>query len=137
MDCRDSKPHSSLDLGGGRWVRNEERLLTICMSLRAERNGRRKTERQTQKTPNQTVDNSKCHTQSSTHMTRVRASPFQKNRERTISHAHRPAVDEMSHLLDSKQPKSGLSQLLSGLFYPADRLIGFRNVGSRFTTGFW
>ena len=71
-------------------------------------------------------------------MTRVRASPFQNQTiERTISHAQPPAVDKVSHLLDSKQPKGSRSQLPSGFFYPADQLIGFRNVGSRFTTGFW
>ena len=54
-------------------------------------------------------------------MTRVRASPFQKHRERTISHAHRPAVDKMSHLLDSKQPKAAvLSYCLASSILPID-----------------
>ena len=54
-------------------------------------------------------------------MTRVRASPFQKHRERTISHAQRPAVDNMSHLLDSKQPKAAvLSYCLACSILPID-----------------
>ena len=52
-------------------------------------------------------------------MTTVRASPFQKDRERTISHAQRPAVDKMSHLLDSKQPKAAvLSHCLASSILP-------------------
>ena len=70
------------------------------MNLRAERNGSRKTERQSRKTPNQTVVNSKCHTQCSTDMTRIRASPSQRDREGTkFPLCSRPAVDKMFHLL--------------------------------------
>ena len=89
-------------------MRNEEWLLTFYMNMRAERNECRKTERQSRKMPSQTVDNSKCHRQSTTHMTRLRDSPSQRNRERTISHAQRPAVDKLSHLPDSKQPKAAV-----------------------------
>ena len=121
----------------GSWTNNEQRLLTFCMNMRAERNGSRTKERQSTNTPNETVENSKCDMQSSTDRTRVRASPFQKHRERTISHAQRPAVDNISCLLNSKQPKAGVSQRLSGLFDPADRWMGSRNVGWRLTIVFW
>ena len=53
-------------------------------------------------------------------MTTVRASPFQTNRERTISHAQRPAVDTMSHLLDSKQPKTPVLIHCPGSALPID-----------------
>ena len=55
-------------------------------------------------------------------MTTVRASPFQKDRQRTISHAQRPAVDKMSHLLDSKQPKAAVlvSYCLASSILPID-----------------
>ena len=54
-------------------------------------------------------------------MTTVRASPFQKHRQRTISHAQRPAVDKMSHLLHSKQPKAAVvSYCLASSILPID-----------------
>ena len=96
------------------------------MNMRADRNGSRKTERQSRKTPNQTVDNSKCHTQTSTHMATVRASLFQTNRERTISHAQRPAVDTMSHLLDSKQPKTAVPRSTVRLLLPCRSIDRFQ-----------
>ena len=68
-------------------------------------------------------------------MTSVRASPFQKHREPTISHAQRPAVDKMSHLLHSKQPKPAVLSHCLAFCYPADRLIGLRNVGRRSQLG--
>ena len=98
-------------------------------NMRVEKNGSGKTERQSRNTPSQTVDNSKCHTQSSTHMARVRASPFQKNRERMISHAQRPAVDKMSHLLDSKQPKAAVLSVTVWLLLSCRSIDRFQECG--------
>ena len=90
-----------------------------------------------QKTPNQTTDNSKCHTQSSTHMTTARASPFQTKPRTHDFPCAAPSSGQDVSFAGHQTTESRRFQLLSGLFYPADRLIGFRNVGSRFTTGFW
>ena len=102
------------------------------MNLSAERNGSRKTERQSRKTPNQTVDNSNCHTQTRTHMTRLRASPFQ-NKPRTHDFpCAAPSSGQDVSFAGLQTTEGSRSQPLSGFFYPADRLIGFRDVGSRF-----